>query len=58
MKTLRPAMAFSIATVTTLGGGGGKYDVRTVREADKFLASFGWVKGKPALADPAEGEAR
>jgi len=39
-------------------GGGGKYYALTVREADKFLASLGWVKGEPTLAAPPEGETR
>lgn len=34
-------------------GGGGKYYSLTVREADKFLASLGWIKGEPTLAAPA-----
>jgi acetyl esterase/lipase len=35
-------------------GGGGKYYALTVREADRFLASLGWLKGEPTLAAPAE----
>jgi acetyl esterase len=32
-------------------GGGGKYYALTVREADKFLASLGWLKGEPTIKE-------
>jgi len=35
-------------------GGGGKYYALTVREADKFLASLGWLKGEPTLPAPVD----
>lgn len=33
------------------GRGGDKYYRATLREADKFLASLGWIEGEPALAE-------
>ena len=38
------------------GKGGGKYYCETMLEADKFLASLGWLKGSPTLKAP-EGNA-
>jgi acetyl esterase len=38
--------------------GGGKYYALTVREADRFLASLGWLKGDPTLAAPTDDTAR
>lgn len=35
---------------------GDKYYALTVREADKFLASLGWLKGEPTLKAPADAE--
>ncbi len=35
------------------GPGGGKAYALTVREADRFLASLGWVRGEPTLPAPA-----
>ncbi len=37
--------------------GGVKYYTLTVREADRFLASLGWLKGEPTLAAPPEDSA-
>lgn len=36
-----------------VGKGGRKYYYETMREADKFLASLGWLKGPPTLQEPA-----
>ncbi|MCX6953816.1 MAG: alpha/beta hydrolase [Verrucomicrobia bacterium] len=35
------------------GADGGKYYALTVRAADQFLASLGWLKGAPTLPEPA-----
>jgi dienelactone hydrolase len=35
-------------------GAGGKYYALTVREADRFLASLGWLKGEPTISAPTE----
>jgi dienelactone hydrolase len=36
------------------GKDGNRYYTLTVIEADKFLASLGWLKGAPTLAMPVE----
>ncbi len=38
-------------------GGGGKYYALTVREADRFLASLGWLHGEPTLPPPGDDAA-